>query len=272
MNVKFDPLVAEWIAFARNPSYNLIEKCLKFAQLLEYPDLDMEQYIGAIRKMGLSLRETVTDVKNPTYLVSMLNEYLFGDLGLGGDDEDYFNPKYNFLNEVIECKRGIPITLTILYVEVAKFIGLDLRIVGFPGHILAKYGEEMILDPFYGGSLRDADDLQAMLDESLGIEFRPEHLDEIGTEQILVRMARNLKNSYMQSYVYDKAVRCADMVLAIEPESATDIRDKGILESRLLHHDAALGYLNRYLEMRPNAEDVDHVLEMIRNIKTKTSR
>ncbi|RNJ79894.1 MAG: hypothetical protein D9C04_03300 [Nitrosopumilus sp. B06] len=268
MNGKFDPFVAEWIAFVRNPKYNLVEKCLKFAQVLEYPDLDVEQYIGSIRRMGLTLREKVTGVKNPTYLISMLNEYLFEELGFSGDAEDYFNPKYNFLNEVIRCGSGIPITLTILYVEVAKFIGLDLRIVGFPGHVVAKYGEEMILDPFYDGNLLDADDLQAMLDETHGdLEFRPEHLDEIGTEQILVRMARNLKNSYMQSFVYDKAVLCTDIVLAIEPESATDIRDKGVLESRLLHHDAALRYLNEYLELSPNAEDIDNVLEMIRNIK-----
>lgn len=271
MEKEFDPFVAEWFSFVKNPNFNLVEKCLKFAQILEYPDLDIEKYIEKITKMGMSLKESVSDVKNPTYLISMLNEHLFENLGYSGDDDDYYNPKNNFLNEVIDKKTGLPITISILYAEVAKFIGLDLKIVGFPSHILVKYNEEMILDPFYDGRLLDIDDLQEILDTNYGgeIEFKPEFLDEITHEQILVRLTRNLKNSYVQSFVYDKALRCVNMVLAIEPESPDDIRDKGILEERLLNYDNALKYLNKYLEINPNAEDVDFILELIRSIKTK---
>lgn len=271
MSKEFDPLVAEWLSFVKNPNFNLVEKCLKFSQLLEYPDLDVDQYIKKINKIGMSLKESVGDVKNPTYLISMLNEHLFENLGFAGDDDDYYSPKNNFLNEVIDKKTGLPITLSILYAEVAKFVGLDLKIVGYPGHILAKYGEEMILDPFYDGRLLDIDDLQEILDMNFDGElgFQPEFLDEISPEQILIRMTRNLKNSYAQSFVYDKALRCVDMVLAIEPESPDDIRDKGILEQRMLNSGVALEYLNKYLEINPNAEDVDFILELIRSIKTK---
>ena len=271
MEKEFDPFVAEWFSFVKNPNFNLVEKCLKFAQILEYPDLDIEKYIEKITKIGMSLKESISDVKNPTYLISMLNEHLFENLGYSGDDDDYYNPKNNFLNEVIDKKTGLPITISILYAEIAKFIGLDLKVVGFPSHILVKYNEEMILDPFYDGRLLDIDDLQEILDTNYGgeIEFKPEFLDEITSEQILVRLTRNLKNSYVQSFVYDKALRCVDMVLAIEPESPDDIRDKGILEERLLNYDSALKYLNKYLEINPNAEDVDFILELIRSIKTK---
>lgn len=271
MEENFDPFVAEWYAFVKNPNFNLVEKCLKFAQILEYPDLEIEKYIEKISKIGMSLKESVSDVKNPTYLISMLNEHLFENLGYGGDDEDYYNPKNNFLNEVLDRKTGLPITISILYAEVAKFVGLDLKIVGFPSHILVKHNEEMILDPFYDGRLLDIDDLQDILDTNFGgeIEFKPEFLDEIEPEQILVRLTRNLKNSYVQSFVYDKALRCVNMVLAIEPESPEDIRDKGILEERLLNYESALKYLNKYLEINPNAEDVDFILELIRSIKTK---
>ena len=271
MEEEFDPFVAEWFSFVKNPNFNLVEKCLKFSQILEYPDLDIEKYIEKITKIGMSLKESVSDVKNPTYLISMLNEHLFENLGYTGDDDDYYNPKNNFLNEVIDKKTGLPITISILYAEIAKFIGLDLKIVGFPSHILVKYNEEMILDPFYDGRLLDIDDLQEILDTNYGgeIEFKPEFLDEITSEQILVRLTRNLKNSYVQSFVYDKALRCVNMVLAIEPESPDDIRDKGILEERLLNYDNALKYLNKYLEINPNAEDVDFILELIRSIKTK---
>jgi regulator of sirC expression with transglutaminase-like and TPR domain len=268
---EFDPFVAEWFSFVKNPNFNLVEKCLKFAQILEYPDLDVEEYIQKINRIGMSLKESISDVKNPTYLISMLNEHFFENRGFSGDDDDYYSPKNNFLNEVIDKKSGIPITISILYVEIAKFIGLDLRIVGFPSHILVKYNEEMILDPFYDGNLLDVDDLQEILDTNFDgqLEFQPEFLDEIEPEQILVRMARNLKNSYVQSFVYDKALRCTNMVLAMEPESPEDIRDKGILEERLLNSEIALKYLNKYLEINPNAEDIDFILEMIRSIKTK---
>ena len=274
MKEEFDPLVAEWFAFVKNPNFNLVEKCLKFAQILEYPELDVDEYIKKINRIGMSLKESTGDVKNPTYLISMLNEHLFENLGFGGDDDDYYNPKNNFLNEVIDKKLGLPITMSILYVEIAKFIGLELKIVGFPSHILVKYNEEMILDPFYDGRLLDVDDLQEILDVNFDghLEFQPEFLDEVDTEQILVRMTRNLKNSYVQSFVYDKALRCTNMVLAIEPESPEDIRDKGILEERLLNSEAALKYLNKYLEINPNAEDVDFILELIRNIKTKINQ
>ena len=271
MQEKFDPYVAEWVSFVKNPNFNLVEKCLKFAQLLEYPDLNIDRYIQEINRIGMSLKESINDVKNPTYLISMLNEHLFENLGFAGDDDDYYNPKNNFLNKVIDKKSGLPITISILYVEIAKFVGLDLKMVGFPSHILVKYNEEMILDPFNDGNLLDVDDLQEILDANFGgqLEFQPEFLDEINSEQVLVRLARNLKNSYVQSYVYDKALRCTDMVLAIEPNSPEDIRDKGILEERLLHSDIALDYLNKYLEINPNAEDVDFILELIRSIKTK---
>ena len=271
MEEKFDPLVAEWFSFVKNPNFNLVEKCLKFSQILEYPDLSVDDYIKKINVIGKSLKESISDVKNPTYLISMLNEHLFENLGFSGDDDDYYSPKNNFLNEVIDKKTGLPITISILYVEIAKFIGLNLKIVGFPSHVLVKYNEEMILDPFYDGRLLDADDLQDILDANFGgaVEFKPEFLEEIRSEQILVRLTRNLKNSYIQSFVYDKALQCTNMVLAIEPESPEDIRDKGILEERLLNSEVALKYLNKYLELNPNAEDVDFVLELIRSIKTK---
>ncbi len=271
MKEEFDPFVAEWFSFVKNPNFNLVEKCLKFAQILEYPDLDVDDYIKKINRIGMSLKESINDVKNPTYLISMLNEHLFENLGFSGDVDDYYNPKNNFLNEVIDKKSGLPITISILYVEIAKFIGLDLKIVGFPSHILVKYNEEMILDPFDDGILLDVDDLQEILDNNFDghLEFQPEFLDEIESEQILIRMTRNLKSSYVQSFVYDKALRCTNMVLAIEPESPEDIRDKGILEERLLNSEIALKYLNKYLEINPNAEDIDFILELIRSIKTK---
>ena len=271
---KFDPFVSEWVSFVKNPNHNLIEKCLKLAQILEYPELDISKYIQKIRELGNSLKLKIGAGKNPTYLISMLNEYLFEERGFLGNEEDYYDPGNSFLNVVLDKKTGIPITLSIIYSEVAKYIGLDLRIVGFPGHIIVKYKDEIILDPFYHGRLLTIEDLEENLDRNFGedVEFIPQYLNESTTEQLLARLLRNLKNAYTQSYAYDKAIRCADMILEIQPESTEEIRDKGILEERLLHYDKALPLLNKYLELEPEAEDVDFILELIKSVREKTNQ
>jgi len=271
---KFDPFVSEWISFAKNPNHNLIEKCLKLAQILEYPELDISKYIQKIRELGNSLKLKIGAGKNPTYLISMLNEYLFEERGFLGNEEDYYDPGNSFLNVVLDKKTGIPITISIIYSEIAKYIGLDLRIVGFPGHVIVKYKDEIILDPFYHGILLTIEDLEENLNRNFGedVEFIPEYLNEATAEQLLTRLLRNLKNAYTQSYAYDKAIRCADMILEIQPESTEEIRDKGILEERLLHYDKSLPLLNKYLELEPEAEDVDFILELIKSVREKTNQ
>ena len=271
---KFDPFVSEWVSFVENPNHNLIEKCLKLAQILEYPELDISKYIQKIHELGNSLKLKIGTGKNPTYLISMLNEYFFEERGFLGNEEDYYDPGNSFLNVVLDKKTGIPITLSIIYSEIAKYVGLDLRIVGFPGHVIVKYKDEIILDPFYHGILLTIEDLEENLNRNFGedVELIPEYLNEATTEQLLARLLRNLKNAYTQSYAYDKAIRCADMILEIQPESTEEIRDKGILEERLLHYDKSLPLLNKYLELEPEADDVDFILELIKSVREKSNK
>jgi len=215
----------------------------------------------------------IGEVKNPTSKLQVLNDYLFDELGFHGAEEDYYDPVNSFLNVVIDKKTGIPITLSILYSEIAKRIGLDLRIVGFPGHVIVKYKKEMFLDPFYRGRLLTIEDLEKILNRNFGedVEFVPEYLNEATTEQLLTRLLRNLKNAYTQSYAYDNAIKCTDMILGIQPESPEDIRDKGILEERLLRYDNALSFLNKYLELNPEADDADFILELIKSVREKSN-
>lgn len=274
MSQDFDPIIADWVSFISNPRYTLVEKCLKLAQTLEYPDLNISEYVQKLSIMGKPLRYSLTDVKNPTYLISMLNEYMFDALGFVGEQDDYYNPKNNFLNVIIDKKSGIPITLSVIYVEIAKHIGLDLRLVGFPSHVLVKYSEEMILDPYGKGRLLTVEDLQDLLDRNYGggVQFSPEFLNETDDEKILIRMVRNLKNSYIQSFNYDMAMHCINMILGVEPDSPGEIRDRGILESRLLQYNHAIMSLNRYLELSPEAEDADFVLDLIKSIKERINQ
>jgi len=270
---KFEPFVLEWIAFSKNPNHNLIEKSLKLAQILEYPELDISKYVRKIDEIGNSLKLKIDNKKNPTYLISMLNEHFFEEYGFTGDDDDYYDPGNNFLNLVLDKKTGIPITLSIIYAKIASYVGLDLRIVGFPGHVIVKLDDKIILDPFYQGRLLSHDDLEEILYRSFGdsVELIPEYLNKATTEQILTRLLRNLKNAYTQSYAYDKAMRCTNMILGMRPESSEEIRDKGILQERLLNYDEALPLLNKYLELEPEADDADFILELIKSVREKSN-
>tara|TARA_B110000014_G_C20046419_1_gene544151 strand:- start:125 stop:952 length:828 start_codon:yes stop_codon:yes gene_type:complete len=273
MNNEFDPVTSEWRSYVDNPKLNLVEKCLKLAQILEYPNLDIEKEVQKISNIGISLKNSIVESKNHTYRISLLNEFLFQTYGFNGNMEDYYNPKNNFLNHVIDEKTGIPITLAILYSELGKHIKLDLKIIGFPSHVIVEGGEELMLDPFNGGRQLSVDDLQEILFRNYGdnVELIPEYLNEITTEEILIRILRNLKSSYAESYAYDKSMRCNLMILAISPDSPNEIRDIGFLEEKLLNYKKSIEHLERYLELEPNAEDVDFVLELIRKIREKTN-
>jgi len=178
------------------------------------------------------------------------------------------------LNHVLEKKSGIPITLCILYTEIAKYADLDLMIVGFPSHVIVKYKEEMILDPFNGGRLLELEDLQEILYQNYGdsVEFESEYLNQISDEKIIIRLLRNLKNSYTDSFAYNMAKISNQMILVMNPNSIDEIRDMGILEEKLGNYEDAIKFLNKYLEIQPNAEDVDYVLELIREIRGKINQ
>ena len=112
-----DTLTYEWKSYVDNPRLNLIEKCLKLAQIIEYPNLDISNEVQKINNLGIALKNSITETKNQTYLISLLNEFIFQKCGFYGDLEDYYNPKNNFLNYVVDEKHGVPITLSIIYKE-----------------------------------------------------------------------------------------------------------------------------------------------------------
>ena len=266
MQAKFDPLVAEWASFANSPNFNLTEKCLKFAQILDYPELDVDEYVHKIGHMGRSLKESTGGSRNPSYLIPLLNQHIFENMGFVADARIHHDLKDYFINEVVDRRSGAPLTLSVLYAEIAMSAGLEVNLVEFAGRILIRCGKT-VLDPSDCGKLVEDEDLQAMLD-GFGMEFEPS-LDVMEPEQVLVLLGRSLRNSYTRLYNYEKALRCANMILAIE-ELPEDVRDKGILEERMLNPDAALKCLNRYLEQSPNADDVDFVLDLIRSIEMKS--
>ena len=258
MQEEFDPIVAEWASFANNPSLNLAQKCLKLAQGTEYPKLDVDKYIQKIIRIGNSLREAAGGSEAT---LDHLNFHMFANMGFAGDI--HYHPRGNFLNELIDSKSGLPITMSVLYVEVAKFIDMNMDIIGFSGNVLVRYGD-ILLNPFRDGM--KVDHIQDTGD-SPTISARPEDFEILEHWQILVMLARNLRNHYTQSYNYEMASRCASMTLATGPNMPDDIRDKGILEWLALRRDSSIIYLNQYLEINPNADDADYILELVENIQ-----
>ena len=127
------------------------------------------------------------------------------------------------------------------------------------------------MDPFNHGNLLSLDNLQEILHSNYGddVEVLPEYLNEITTEKILIRMLRNLKNSYMESYAYEIAIKCNKMILSLSSDSPDEVRDLGIIENKLLHYDKAVKLLNRYLELEPNANDADFILKLIKEAREK---
>ena len=277
----FDPIVAEWAIFTTGHRHNLSEKCLKLAQLTEYPDLDIDGYIQKINRLGVSLKEATGGISDPAHLINELNRHLFVNMGFGGvnsieDTQEQDIPqRIDLLHNTIDKKWRTPVSMSVLYAEVAKFTGLNIELITMSGFILVRCTTtNIILNPLDNGMSVDDKKLQHMLDHRYGkgtIHLSPKLFRVINNNEILRKMICSVKESYVRSLLYDKALRCTKMALVLMPDLAEEIRDLGILEGRLKYKEAALEHLGRYLDMRPDAPDVSRILEVIDEIKT-TSR
>ena len=196
-----------------------------------------------------------------------LNRHLFKELGFRGNTREYYDPRNSYLNEVLERRAGIPITLSILYMEIGRRLGLRLEGVSFPGHFLLKLrvrGGQLVLDPFCGGEAQGEAELRARLARVLPqseAAARPlgEFLQAAGPRQILARLLRNLKGIYLQSQEAQNMLEVMQRMVMVAPHAAEEVRDRGLAYYRLDCFRAALGDLQDYLERRPDAPDADEI-------------
>jgi len=189
---------------------------------------------------------------------------LFVSHGFRGNRAEYYDPENSFLNRVIERKAGIPITLSVLYMEVAARIGLPTHGVGFPGHFMVKAragNNDLIIDPFNSGEVKSEEDLRAMLQQMYGDEvtFREEYLAPVSKRQILQRMLTNLKAIYARQDDLPKLLAVFDRLLILDPGAADEFRDRGMIYSRLDCFAQAKEDFERYLQLMPNARDADRI-------------
>jgi regulator of sirC expression with transglutaminase-like and TPR domain len=220
----------------------------------EYPDLDVEAYIDRLDEMAESVRPRLAAADAPS-TIARFNEFVFAELGFGPNEAEYHDPRNSFLNDVIDRRVGIPITLSLVYIELCARLALPVVGVGFPGHFLVKWvgPSEVLIDPFFRKVISRGECLER-LKASYGPQARldEEMLAPATPRQIVLRMLRNLKHNYLGRGDLPRALAAIDRALLVSPEEAAELRDRGILYSRLECFAAALRDLERYLELAPD--------------------
>lgn len=206
--------------------------------------------------------------------VARINHHLFSDLGFAGDRTDYYAPRNSFLDQVLERRRGLPILLSLVYVEVARRAGVTVHGVGFPGHFIVSpepddEGTRFFVDPFHGGAIRRTEQLLGRLDEMrLPRERADEFLAPSSPHQILMRMTYNLKGSYVRLRQVRDALRQIDRILLLDPDRAEEHRDRGLLLIELEDAAGAAAALRTYLAFRPDAEDAEPLAHLLAELES----
>lgn len=250
----------------QNPAFDLAEAALCIAKE-EYPSLDIDAYLTALGTMADEVQARLPDVAYPLRVIQALNRYLFEDLGYVGNQKDYYDPRNSFLNDVIDRRTGIPLTLSLVYLEIARRIDFPMVGVNFPGHFLIRpegVDVDFHVDPFHGGNVLFAQDCQDQLTQIYGqsVEMQARFLETVTPRQFLTRMLLNLKQIYLHLKQLSKGLAASERILLINPQSE-ELRDRGILHYQLGHWVAAQQDLTDYLDAYPLSEDKSLVNQLL---------
>lgn len=281
---------------ALSPDPDLAIAALMIARI-DNPTFDAGPYLERLDALGREARlrvaaaaivpgEAPPRVDPDRYArVMALNDYLFNELHFVGNERQYDDPRNSFLNEVLDRRTGIPITLALVYMEVARRAGLRIEGINFPGHFLLRcparpglaYSEDLIIDAFHGGALLDDDACRELLRYHAGDEavFESHLYGNATKQQILARMLLNLKRTYVRMHSFPQARDVTELLLGVDPSALNELRDRGLLAYHLKDFSAALRDLQRYLELTPKTTDDEerHEHELIwEHIKTLRKR
>jgi regulator of sirC expression with transglutaminase-like and TPR domain len=294
-----EQLVRSFTHAALSPDPDLAIAALMIARI-EYPALDAGPYLDRLDAYGdearvrvaaapMSMTDVPPRVDPERYArVMALNDYLFKELRFVGNEVQYEDPRNSFLNEVLDRRTGIPITLALLYIEVARRAGLQVEGVNFPGHFLVRcrarsglpYSEDLIIDAFHGGALLSEDACRELLRRHGADEetFAPELLGRATKPQILVRMLLNLKRTYVRMHSLPQARDATELLLALDPSATNELRDRGLLAYHLKDFSGALRDLQAYLKLTPKAslgdeerEDHERIWEHVKTLRRRVA-
>ena len=235
---------------------------------VEYPDLDVEAGIRELDHLADLLQPRLAGLDGPEQVVHVVAGFLHGELGFAGNPDAYYDPRNSYLNEVLDRRLGIPITLSALYIEVGRRLGLPFEGVGMPGHFLVRYrhpATPLLVDPFVGGTIVGEAECQARLQGLYGpgVELRPAMLAGVGTRSIVFRMLNNLKGIYASQGEWPRVVRTIDLMLVTHPGASSEYRDRGAAHLRVGDLKRARADFEHYLLNAAEIADAASVREQL---------
>jgi regulator of sirC expression with transglutaminase-like and TPR domain len=241
----------------------------------EYPHLVAEDYLDRLDRMAATLRQRLPADRYPLRIIRAINDYLFNELNFSGNSIDYYDPRNSFLNEVLDRRVGIPISLSLVYLELANRIGFPMAGVSMPGHFLIRptiNDMDVFVDPFNRGETLFEQDCRDRLKQMFGssAQLEPHHLMPIPPVVFLVRILTNLKLIYLQNRDVPKVLNAINRILLIHPEGVAEWRDRGLINYQQGLLDQAQIDLERYLYYHPDATDafeIRRVLEQIERVQ-----
>jgi regulator of sirC expression with transglutaminase-like and TPR domain len=254
-------------AIARGPDAGIdLARAALLVAAEEYPGLDLDGYLDRLDALARQVQGRLAG-RGDAERVALLNEFLFREQGFVGNTECYDDPRNSFLNDVLDRRRGIPITLSLVYTEVARRASLPAYGVGFPGHFLARVDGEagVVVDAFHGCVLSPSD-CARLLETLLGPGARlvPHlHLRPATPREILVRLVSNLKHLYLRRRDFGRALACCERILLLVPDAPLELRDRGLVYEQLECYSAAHADLRRFLELAPDDRTAPAVRERL---------
>ena len=262
---------------------NITEHVLHIARIIDYPNLKISEYMNMMNEMGKELTGQIKNTKGmrPTHVIEKLNDFFFDDKKFQPNISDYYNPVNNYLNIVLEKRTGIPITLSLIYIHLASYMDFKLHPVNFPSHFLVKYvldedsDESIVIDPFNKGRIMDDYVLQDLLNKAYPrstISLSNDLLKKTNSLQITIRVLNNLKNGYTEVDDLNNIMKINEMILSLDSTSPEALRDKGIILYRNKKYEKALGILYKYIDLNPEASDIDRILELVKQIRNMLTK
>ena len=260
--------------------FPLLETAISLAQD-EYPDLDVQQVLGDVDQLMARLKRRIASDAPALQKLRSLNQFFFHDLNFGGNINDYYDPDNSYLNAVLKTRRGIPITLAVLWLELAGGLGLNARGVAFPGHFMVKVNlpkGQVVIDPFSGQSL-SREELSERLEPfkqrtSLDDEFEMPiglYLQSAGPREIIDRMLRNLKEIHKTQKDWQRLIAVEDRLIVLQPEEWSEYRDRGLALAVQGHAARAVPDLEKYLAQAGNANDLDAVAQRLAQLRRQAN-
>lgn len=255
------------IAGRPDPLLDLVEGSLVIA-LEETPSLDLDRYLGEVHSWSEAVRSRLEGSRDVERIVETINHLLFDEEGFHGEDDDYYDPRSALLSEALERHAGLPITLSILYIELSRRVGIEAVGVALPGRFLVKFTGPfgvLVVDPFDGGRVLSTVELQKILDGMYGggVQLREHHLRSFSPKEILARELAQLKAAYLAQHDLPRAAASIDRLLILDDRDAYEVRDRAALATQMHAYRQAIELFERYLTLTPSADDRSRVREQI---------